>query len=1707
MILDYRDIETLVENDYYSLHKVECKETGNPFLLKKFYHINDQGIASLKSGVKLAKELKLDIILEPIEVIQLGQQTGVLYQNFDCISLRSYLKEHKKLCPEHFLEIARHITKVLTEFQSRGWILRNCNPDTFLLHTESHYFKIGDLRRATRVHKQEPPDTYSSAQPSELHYISPEQTGRTSQITDHRSDYYSLGIIFYEMLTGEVPFRSTNPIEIIHSHLALTIASPKSVDVTIPAVLDSIVSKLLAKSSEERYQSSEGLLHDLEIAHSFFGSNKAFKPGLKDKVIKILPTSQLIGRKIELEAIEYAYSLSKTGKKQTVLISGYSGVGKTRIVEEFYHNKLTDNVPMIVSKFDILQRNSPYSALLNAISGLVTKLLKEDDDTIEYWRARLKNSLQDNAAIMIEVIPEFEAIMGFQSKVDDLPPDETQRRFQQTFLNFFKTFTTDTHTLILFLDDLQWADIASIRFMELLLMTESIKNFLFIGAYRDNEVDPTHPLAITIKKIEQWTNIRDIHISTFTEQETNELIAKTLHDPIAKEKKLSEILYQKSGGNTFFILQLLTALFEEHKLIRNDDGVWEFDENAIMQESASENVIEFLVKKIKNLEPELQSLLKIAACIADVFDLRILSLLANKKMNSVANTLSVAINSGYLISLDEKVDAFFKMISNVEETELSTFDNTRFKFAHDRIRQACLVLVASEELELLNLKAARIKVETMIEQQLEEESFVMAHHYNSCEKLIDNKEERDLLVYYNYRSGLKAKSASAYQSAIDYFNSAKSHVSFEDAYAIMYDIYLHQAECLYLNGQYDEAEAALDILYGACKTNLDRLNTLFTKVYLYNIQDKKLEALEAGRIGYALYGIKIPSKKAVIMFLLLKDILKAKFLLPERKIPSMLERPLMKDDERIRFQEFLLAMAPTIYQYDQKLFGWNIMRMFFATLKYGNNGISSFCYIGYGMMISQLFGKYTMGKKLADLAMDLNNKLGYTALKWKVRLSYFNFVHHWTEPVRPDLDTVLEVENGAYANGDPIFAGYAIFVYLHSKFVLGFKLEEVLSSYENYLDVTEKRKDAETQHFLECYYYAIRCLIGIDEDTLVMGADYNAPERIREAISLMNFSVVADIHVAYMQTLFMFGHFQEALEVYLNASKHIDFVQQRYEFAEYNFYAILICSAAFRDNVSTDKNLNKLAKKHLKNLKTWSELCPDNFEPQYLLAAAEFATMNKKSNLFNQFYEKAILSAESYGFINYKALAGELAGRKQYALGNRIMAETYLKTARKDYHQWGALAKVKNLEQDFKDIFKDSLLIEQNKKSQHNLVGGMDLSLIIQATQAVKSAKDIDGLVEQLMKVIIQYSGADKGSLLVKNRTELIVKAQYTSNGGIETVPEEADSEHLPMNIVKYVMRVKTHLILNQPALIPEYSATKYFTTHSPKSVICYPILKQGVIFGVLYLENYSQVGIFDERKVNMLNIISSQVAISLDNAYLYDSLETQIMERTQAITAEKGVVDEMLENILPKASIAELKRTGKTTAQKFEGVTVLMADIKGFTKISERLTPEELISKIDFYFSAFDAIMQKYHLEKIKTIGDAYMAAGGLQGNTQEAANNMVKAAIEMQQCIYEENKNSVEEEKLEMRIGIHTGPVIAGVVGLKRFQYDIWGDTVNVAARMEQQSHPGRINVSKETYNLTNGFFELTYRGKIEGKNKGLMDMYFVESNKMINENPSAE
>ncbi|WP_336517156.1 adenylate/guanylate cyclase domain-containing protein [Pollutibacter soli] len=1692
---EYIDTAELVRTNYYQLHAVKHKTAGTPYLLKKFFRLDGQQMAGLRSSIELAKELKLEILLEPIEFFEQGVQASVLYKHFPAISLRFFLQQHKRLLPADFILIAKNIATLIGEFHARGWIIKNLNPENILLDADNLACKLGDLRKATRIFKKERNLVHQKTDFLELQYISPEQTGRIAQQTDQRADLYALGIIFYELLTGIPPFSFTDPVEIIHAHLAVPAKEPISIKKDIPYVLNDIVLKLISKNPEDRYQSCEGLLNDLGLASDAISRNEKIKLGTKDKITKIIPTSRLIGRAGELNTLEQLYKKAIIGNKQVVYISGYSGVGKTRIVQEFYRSKVSERVPMVRAKFDTMQRHIPYSALLIAMRELIRKLNLEPDEDLVYWKSRLLSGLNNNGGIITEVIPELELLIGTQEALNPLPPEEAQKRFQQTFIRFITCFTSGDHSLILFLDDLQWADIASIQLIELILMDDTIKNFLFIGAFRDNEVEPTHPLMQSLKRQEQWIRYESIRIPELDKNDTTTLIRETLHFPLDKAEEFGEKMFLKTGGNTFFTIQLLTSLFEDKLLIRNDEGAWVWDEKIFQDMGISANVVDFLVDKMENLDYGLKSLLRIASALGDVFDLKTLAQIAEKKQNEVALELSAAVNMGYIISLDENLDAFFRTIRDIGEKDLEALGNTRFRFSHDRIRQAVLVLVGEKDLAALNLAAARIKIARIRENETDEEIFQLANHFNVAASLVNSPEEKQLLVKYNHLAGIKARNASAYEAAIRYFDVARQHLSFDNDYEKCFDVQLQQAECRYLTGKYEVAEKDLDDLYKVCRTRIDKLNTLFIKVYLYNIQDRKKEAIDAGRIGYRLFDIHMPSGKAATMALLLKDVMTARIKVKESEIPLLLGRPLMKDAEKIRLQEFLLAMAPTMYQYDQNLFAWNFMRMFFNSLNEGNNGISSFCYIGYGMLVSQLFGKYHMGKKLADVALQLNNQLGYTALKWKVRLSYYNFVHHWTEPVRPEIDNILEIENGAFANGDPIFAGYAVFIYHQKIFALGFPLAEVNESFENYLRQVDQRRDLETRHFLEGYHFPVRCLLGI-ETNILHPSGIDPKQLIAESIASSSFTVAADASIGYMLTLHLFGYRQEASDCYQQGSKYMAFIQQRYEFAEFHFYGALICASAYENKLSFRGNPLSQLRKHVQKLKAWTRNCAANFEPQYLIASAELARVSGRDFEAMGLFEKAIESAEQYRFINYKALANELAGYHQLKSGNKNIAYAYLDHARKDWMAWGAVAKVKDIEQKNPDLFNQSISQAATETEiRESAFTGMDLNLLLKATHAINIEKDIDGLVEQLMKTIIQYSGADTGHLLVRSGNDLIIKSRYSISKGIETIDLPADNDLLPMSIIRYVVRLIEPLIVNDPALSSDYSRTSYFETHQPKSLMAYPIIKQGEIFGVLYLENFQHQHVFDEQKINILSVISAQVAVSLESALLYQQLESRVLERTEAIELEKGKVDEMLENMLPKDSIEELKRTGKTTAQKLDNITVMFADIKGFTKIAERLSPEELINKIDYYFSYFDELMVKNRLEKIKTIGDAYVAIGGLNVDAGEGALDMIKAAMQMQDFLQKQNKGLPESEWLEMRIGIHTGPVIAGVVGFKKFQYDIWGDTVNIAARMEQESEPAKINISNATYELVRENTECNYRGKIDAKNKGLLDMYFVE------------
>lgn len=1694
---DFEIISDLISNPSFSLQRVRHISSGDLLLLKRFYRQQPQQIKALKLAAGLVQEMKWKTVLLPQKFIESEDSLSIFYTNSQGYSVRTFIDSYKKLRASEFIPVATGLASMVSSFHETGWIIKNLHPDNILITEHGYECILIDAQKATNTFKNEI-KLSSTPAISDLFYISPEQSGMLNRITDRRSDYYSLGVIFYELLTGTLPFVHADPLSLLHAHVTLSPPAPSAVNPLIPASLSNVILKLLEKNAEDRYQSISGLIFDLaqSVDQNLI---QPFILGTKDNTGRITVTDKLIGRSKELNILKDVFVSAVAGNKQVMYIRGHSGVGKTRLVSELQRSRLSKNQKMVTAKFDVLLKHIPYSALKNALKELIKDLLKEDEIRLVYWKTRLIDFMNDNGKIITDVFPELKIIVGQQPEVKALPPEEAQNRFNQTVISFIRAFATDENFFCIFLDDLQWADIASIKLIELIVLDSSVKNFLFIGAYRDNEVDFTHPLSISRKKQEQWIAVKDIYVNSLALDATAELVSISLQNRVSNAADLTALIYKKSQGNTFYVLQLLVALYESGSILLNKEGFWEWDNKALQLHDMNQDVAELLSKKITGLSHTLQEVLKCASCLGDTFDLKTIAHLVDHQMNVVAKELSEVINIGYLISLDDNFELFLKTGTQVPDEALDNLENTRFKFAHDRIRQATLTLVEPYEQARLNLKAGKFKLAFLNAEELLDEVFYLANYFNAGEALIKSGEDIMKLVDVNLKAGIKAKNTTAYEAAINYFESGKKYLNFNEHYDMLYIFSLENAICKFLSAKYEDAERDLDFLIEKANSRFDKLNALLQKVYLYNVQNLIVKAVDTGRLGFQLYGVNMPKKKAAILSLLLVDLLKARFLLRPKQIDSLLDRALIKDKEMERFLEFILSVAPSLYQYDQNLFAWNTMKMVLYSLKYGNNGIASFGFIGYGMIISQLFKNYKTGKKLADIALELNNRLAYTSLKWKVLLSYYNFVHHWTEPLRPSLDVILEVENGAHANGDPIYAGYAIFIYHQKKFALGFSLRDLQISFEEYLKLTVQRQDIETNHFLRGYYQAVLCLNGSENNTLLMGENFDAPKTLMAHIDTYSYSVAADTFIPYMSTLYLFGHAQEAYKQYVQSISYMPFIQTRYDFAEFNFYGALICARACELQLAPFAHLLKQIKEHVKNLELWKNNCPENFEPQYLLALAELERVRGGSTDVTALYERAIASAGKYLFINYKAMACELAGRSGFISGNQMMAKTYLVNARAYYLQWGAYAKVRYLEEEYGSLLGKSILGEEDKGNAGFSSQNLDLTLLLQTAKTVTSGKDVDALVKQLMQTIIQYAGADCGYLLIENRSDLIVKARYNPSNGVTILKELPEGNMLPLSIIRYVSRLKEPLIVSNPAQNPDYQDLVYFKHKQPKSLLCYPVLKQGSLFGIIYIENQLNDDAFSEDRVNTLHLISSQIAMQLDNAYLYENLEVMIKERTSEIETKMDISDGLLRNILPGEAIAELKATGKTTAQKFDLVSVLMADIKGFTLIAEKLTPEELIGKIDLYFRAFDEIMIRHGVEKIKTIGDAYMAVGGFGKDPVKGAVALIGAAIDMQDFMRRQAEKN-PEQALTLRIGLHTGTVIAGVVGTQKLQYDIWGDTVNVAARMEQNSEPGRVNVSKTTTELAGNAFTFIYRGEIDAKNKGKLDMFFVENNNNV-------
>ncbi|MES2649094.1 MAG: adenylate/guanylate cyclase domain-containing protein [Bacteroidota bacterium] len=1600
-----------------------------------------------------------------------------------------------------FFEPAIKITSALKQLHSKGIIHKNINPQNILIGPQRGQLTLTGFSLAEELSREAKQPNFRETVDTNLAYISPEQTGRMNRVIDQRSDLYSLGVVFYEMLTGSTPFTSNDPMELMHSHIARQPRALFELKPEIPDIISSIVLKLLSKTAEERYQSASGLLNDLIKCQDLFKRHffiESFTPGEKDIHDQFRIPDKLYGRSLELNQLLSAYKSACLGSSEMLLISGYSGIGKSQLVNEVKKTITQGNGFFISGKFDQFKRDIPLSSLLAAFRELILQILAKNDDQIAEWKNNLMQVLGSNGKIITDVIPEVELLIGLQPPVPELPAVEANNRFNSVIYKFVNSFAKPEHPLCIFLDDLQWIDSSTRQWIETEIGGERPGYFMLIGAYRDNEITASHPLLLMLERLkESGIPIGEVNLQPLDKNTLNQMVAEVLFTTPGNCLDLSELIFQKTNGNPFFTRQCLLTLFEKKAIYFDaETNGWQYLLEIARNAEISTNVLELMSGQIQSFDAKMQKLLKTASCIGGQFRLELLNQVNGDDLETTSEQVAVAMQKGMILPV----------------YSWSKNDGEEFMFLHDRVQQAAYNLLDDAEKKLIRLKTGRILLEQTTALESEEKIYEIADHLNYAQEHIVDSVEIASFVEVNLAASERAKAATAYEPALRYINQAMQRMpySWEQHTILSRKLLLQKAECEHLNGNNEVAESFYDKAIVHAGELLEKAKVYQRKIHFYTNLRQFKEAYQTGREAVKPLGVTLPP--VFVPPVLIKDLLIYRALLGRKKINDIIFIREMTDEKLQMAIQLMATFARAAYQIKPELCVSVCTKMVSICLKNGNTdgGFIGFLALGpifLGSILNRKQTGYDFGQLILALVEKYNSQLyraetnfvvGYFAIPW--RRSALEMERHWLTAYEAGLEV-----------GDFFHTSCACCATIQSHFMRGVAFDDILSLSDRYLEFLKRINNQEGINTIQSVRQSIYNLRGETNSVIAWdNASFNEEEYVKELAGFQSRHFAHYYFINKMQTLYLWGHYEEAYEISVISDKYLKDSPGMLHTAEHFFYKALIIAALLPKAVKTQRTkwLSYLQNAR-DRFQGYTIGCAHNFQHKFLILEAELSRAQGTMSTAQNYYYSAIDAATKYGYTNVHALANLLLAKFYSDSNRRRLAEIHLQDAVYGYRNLGATYFADKIAEQFPGLSVDedvNYATQDSNKSKSLLhlkskAGNLDLSTILKSSEAISREIRLKDLLSSLLKIILENAGAERMLLLLQLNDTLVVQAECLASQDVVTILPEIPIDKykdVAKSVINYVSHAQKPVILDDAAVQGNYINDSYFIKNKTRSVLCAPLVQQGNLTAIIYLENNLTNAAFTKERIDLLILLSGQMAISINNALLYENLEQKVKDRTRQLNEEKDKSEALLLNILPAETAEELKRTGTTRAKDFAQVTVLFTDFKNFTLMSENLNAQELVSEINYCYSAFDNIITKYGIEKIKTIGDSYMCAGGVPVEKFSNPLDTIKAALEIRDFMLQEKRKRDLEGKpfFELRIGLHTGPVVAGIVGIKKFAYDIWGDTVNIASRMESSGSPGKINVSGSTYELIKDECNCLFRGKIEAKNKGMIEMYFVES-----------
>jgi predicted ATPase/class 3 adenylate cyclase/tRNA A-37 threonylcarbamoyl transferase component Bud32 len=1600
-------------------------------------------------------------------LLEVGNGRALVLESIAAPTLRAALPG-QPMRAKPFLDFARQLVRTLAEVHASGVIHKDVNPDNILYDPAGGTVHLIDFDIATELPLEHTELTEVLQLQGSLTYVSPEQTGRMHRSLDSRTDLYSLGATFYEALTGQPPFESDHPMGLLHGHIA-RVPRPLTELVPMPPVLSAIVLKLLAKDPVERYQSCAGLLHDLEECDRQLRETYTvvdFPLASRDYPTRFELPARLYGREEELRLLLDGFERVCTGQTEVLMIAGYSGIGKSSLVSAVHRPLVRERGRFIEGKFDLYRRDKPLSALIQACRALVVQILVEAETDL--WKRELELALAGNLPVIAQEIPELAHIFGAMGPPPEVGAIEARNRLHFAFQRFVSTFARRQSPLVLFIDDLQWADQASLELIKAILTNPESQYLYFLGCYRENEVGADHVLVTTLAAIELVHPVRRVTLPPLQREHLRALTTDAFGASADESAQLADILLEKTGGNPFFVGEFLRALHQAGLFVRDHArGEWVWDATRIRQQGPTENVSELMSSRLGRLPDAAQDALAVAAFLGTECEEATLAALVGADVREIRHRLGPAIADGVL----QRTSGMMRRVA-------------RYRFAHDRVQQAAYQLIPESDRPQLHLRIGRLQRDRQHGDDRGLRLFDIVDHMNAGRAELSSVEERQQLASLNLEAGQRANASAAFAPALLYFSIGMEVLgdrAWVDQPELARALWLERGESEFLNGNHAQSGRYLSEYIERARSALESMPAYAIRIASHNARGQFVDAIGIGIEALGRLGIELPREPADIARITSDELRLIRETLAHRPIESLIDLPPMRDATLIEAVRILVYLTSTAYIGYPQIYPLIVAKQINLSIEHGNSPHSAVAYSSYAVLNSPGgLGDLDTSYRFGELALAMLDRDATSENVTNINFVFGTFVNHWRNHIATSLQYLDTACVASLEMGDYEYVRYSATFEAFYQVLMWRDLVAAREACDRRRLMLQKvRLESASGAFMLARQLTLTISGQTDPDRL-SGPDFEEDRAHEDWLRNNDFLSLSCLAISRLILANLYGR-ADAIELVEKAQPFLVANTGMFLLAEYHFAAVLAFTRAASADAARADALVERARSSLSLLEAWAAASPVNMEHRVLLSRAEIAALGRDAEVNTmaevvRLFERAGAAARANGFLLHEGVSYERAADFCARVGLDRFANSFLDDAIYAFERVAARPKAELLRLRRGEPTREPTpTITMRGTFDIGTVHGFDLDSVLRAGHVIAGAIRMDALLAELMKILIETAGAQRGALIRVTPAGLCVAATRDAEQNEvqrADTPLEAMAWIAP-GVVRYALRTMEPLILRDASREGPFQEDPSVRATSARSILCLPIVYQGKVENVLYLQNDLSSGVFTPQRSQSLSLLSGQIAVSLKNAELYEQLKDRVEERTQQLELRNRFIRQAFGRYVSDDVAAMILESpeGLTFSGERRLVTILMADLRGFTPLTDRLPPENIVSIVNNFLGEMTEIIFRYEGTINEFIGDAILAIFGAPQHLSDHAERAVACAVAMQSAMRHVNARNrkVGLPAVEMGISLHTGEVVVGNVGSqKRAKYGVVGRPVNVAARIESCTVGGQILASERTLAL---------------------------------------